>query len=135
MRALGFSLQKQEIVSLLHTYGVPMSKGTRRSMAPEKSTGQLDRIPTTRLLMPLPQFQSVMAQKILARDPREEVLRAFVLFDQGDKGIITVDDLRRVARELGEALEEDELVAMVEEFDLDGDGGINQEEFIAICLQ
>ena len=76
-----------------------------------------------------------MAQKILARDPREEVLRAFALFDQGDKGIITVDDLRRVARELGEALEEEEIVAMVEEFDLDGDGGINREEFLGICLQ
>ncbi len=76
-----------------------------------------------------------MAARILARDPREEILRAFSLFDEGNKGTIRLDDLRRVARELGEGLEEDELVAMIEEFDLDGDGGINRDEFIAICLQ
>jgi Ca2+-binding EF-hand superfamily protein len=76
-----------------------------------------------------------MAQRILARDPRDEILRAFTLFDEGNKGRIVLQDLRRVARELGEGLEEEELVAMIEEFDLDGDGGINREEFLAICLQ
>jgi centrin-3 len=75
-----------------------------------------------------------MASRILARDPREEILRAFTLFDEGGKGSITLDDLKRVARELGEGLEEQELVAMIEEFDLDGDGGINREEFVGICL-
>lgn len=76
-----------------------------------------------------------MTQKILARDPREEILRAFELFDEGGKGKINLNDLRRVARELGEGLEEEELMAMIEEFDLDGDGAINQEEFLSICLQ
>ena len=76
-----------------------------------------------------------MTQKILARDPREEILRAFELFDEGGKGKINLNDLRRVARELGEGLEEEELMAMIEEFDLDGDGAINREEFLSICLQ
>jgi len=76
-----------------------------------------------------------MSQRILARDPRDEILRAFELFDEGAKGKITLQDLRRVARELGEGLEEEELVAMIEEFDLDGDGAISREEFVDICLQ
>ena len=76
-----------------------------------------------------------MSQKILARDPREEILRAFDLFDDGGKGKINLQDLRRVARELGEGLEEEELQAMIEEFDLDGDGAINKKEFLDICLQ
>lgn len=38
-----------------------------------------------------------MAQRILARDPREEILRAFELFDEGGKGKINLADLRRVA--------------------------------------
>lgn len=76
-----------------------------------------------------------MTQKILARDPREEIFRAFELYDEGSKGKINLDDLRRVAQELGEGLEEEELMAMIEEFDLDGDGAINREEFLAICSQ
>lgn len=75
-----------------------------------------------------------MAHRILTRDPREEILRAFDLFDEGGKGKITLQDLRRVARELGEGLQEEELAAMIEEFDLDGDGAIGKDEFVGICL-
>lgn len=41
-------------------------------------------------------------------------------------------NLRRIAREIGETINEDELVAMIEEFDKDGDGEINEEEFYEI---
>lgn len=75
-----------------------------------------------------------MAHRILTRDPREEIFRAFDLFDEGGKGKITLQDLRRVARELGEGLQEEELAAMIEEFDLDGDGAIGKDEFVGICL-
>ena len=50
------------------------------------------------------------------------------------KGIIQIDDLRRVATELGEGLDEEELNAMIDEFDLEGKGGVGEEEFIAIVL-
>lgn len=75
-----------------------------------------------------------MAHRIISRDPRDEIMRAFELFDEGGKGKITLQDLRRVARELGEGLQEEELTAMIEEFDLDGDGAIGREEFVGICL-
>jgi centrin-3 len=88
----------------------------------------------TRLVLSLPAFQTIASQLILARDPREEILRAFNLFDTEGKGMITVEDLRRVARELNEGLEEDEIIAMIEEFDLEGKGGVGQEEFVAICM-
>ena len=48
--------------------------------------------------------------------------------------MISLEDLRRVARELGEGLEEDELAAMIEEFDLDGKGGVGREECVQICM-
>ena len=56
------------------------------------------------------------------------------MFDTEDKGFINLDDLRRVARELGEGLEEDELLAMIEEFDLEGKGGVGKDEFVSICM-
>lgn len=86
--------------------------------------------------MPLTAFQAVTALKILERDPRDEILRAFELFDEGAKGFIDLEDLRRVARELGETgLEEEELRAMIEEFDLEGVGGVTREAFVGICWQ
>ena len=131
MKALGFDLPKAEILSILQTHGTEST--------PPKPANNLNatNLPyyQPRLLLPFAQFQSVMAQRILARDPREEILRAFELFDEGAKGKINLNDLRRVARELGEGLEEEELAAMIEEFDLDGDGAINREEFLGICLQ
>ncbi len=41
-----------------------------------------------------------------------------------------------MARELGETgLEEEELRAMIDEFDVEEKGGVGREEFIGICLQ
>ena len=88
------------------------------------------------LLIPQAAFSQLAAQKILERDPREEIDRAFELFDADKKGFIDFEDLRRVAAELGETgLEEEELRAMIEEFDLEGRGGVGREAFHGICLQ
>lgn len=76
-----------------------------------------------------------MTAKIAARDPLEEIRRAFALFDADKTGKISFSNLKRVAQELGENLDDAELRAMIDEFDLDMDGEINEEEFIAICTE
>ncbi|KAL3479089.1 hypothetical protein BJX99DRAFT_223029 [Aspergillus californicus] len=139
-RALGFTLPKQELISLLTTYGVPrpqVQQAAQQSQhqQPKTAPAANPQHPSN-LLMPLSAFQAVTAVKILERDPRDEILRAFELFDEGGKGYIDLEDLRRVARELGETgLEEEELRAMIEEFDLEGVGGVTRDAFVSICWQ
>ena len=79
-------------------------------------------------------FVQLAAQRVNARNPADEIHRAFELFDADNKGRIDLEDLRRVARELGEGLQDEELQAMIEEFDIRGEGGIDREAFLGICL-
>ncbi|TRZ03426.1 hypothetical protein DNTS_000420 [Danionella cerebrum] len=77
-------------------------------------------------------FQSMMTQKMAEKDSKEEILKAFRLFDDDETGKISFRNLKRVAKELGENLTDEELQEMIEEADRDGDGEVNQQEFLRI---
>lgn len=112
MRALGFDVRKAEVLKLMKEYD-------------RNQTGQIE----------YPDFVDIMTQKISERDPEEEIKNAFSLFDDDQTGGISVKNLRRVARELGETMSDDELQAMIDEFDRNGDGVIDEAEFLAIMKQ
>ena len=112
MRALGFDVKKQEIKKIQSEYDRDEIGGIK----------YID-------------FLEIMTKKILDRDPDEEIFKAFQLFDDDQTGKISIKNLRRVARELGESLNDDELQAMIDEFDKDEDGEINLEEFSNIMKQ
>ena len=109
MRALGFDVKKDEVLRLMEEVG---SEGSQT--------------------LSLFNFVEIMTDKISERDPRDEMLRAFQLFDDDATGRITLKNLRRVARDLGETMTDEELQAMIDEFDKDQDGEINEDEFISI---
>ncbi|SPO24964.1 probable CDC31 - spindle pole body component, centrin [Ustilago trichophora] len=111
MRALGFDLKKAEVLKLLR-----------------------DHDKTNSGLLEWEEFNKIMSEKIASRDPMEEIRKAFALFDDDATGKISLRNLKRVAKELGETLDDDELQAMIEEFDLDQDGEINENEFIQIMM-
>ncbi|OCT44237.1 Cell division control protein 31 [Cladophialophora carrionii] len=131
LRSLGFTVPKAEIAQIMHRQGVPKPKFKRGPTGRGQQSYHVSQL----LLAQVP-FQRIAAQKIFERDPTEEVERALLLFDPEQRGYVEIDDIRRVARELGETgLTDDEIHAMVEEFDYDGTGSVAKEAFYAICLQ
>jgi centrin-3 len=114
MRALGFDAKKEEVLRMMDDY------------AQRDQAGQL--------YISLQDFTDLMTDKFAMRDPRQEMIKAFQLFDTNNTGRIDLRALRRVARELGENMSDDELQAMIDEFDKDQDGEINLEEFLEIML-
>ena len=57
----------------------------------------------------------IVAEKIMDRDPLEEIKKAFALFDDDGTGKISLRNLRRVAKEIGENIDDDELQGMIDE--------------------
>jgi centrin-1 len=109
MRALGFEPKKEEV---------------------KKMISEVDR--EGKGVIEFADFMELMTGKISERDPREEILKAFRLFDDDSTGKVSLKNLKRVARELGETMNDDELQEMIDEADRDGDGEISEEEFIRI---
>ncbi|KAJ7876341.1 hypothetical protein B0H14DRAFT_2437032 [Mycena olivaceomarginata] len=112
MRSLGFDMTKAEVLKTLRDHD-------------ESGDG----------LMDFENFAKIMSERMLARDPMDEIHRAFQLFDKDGTGKISLRDLRRVAKEINDRMDDDELQLMIEEFDLDQDGEINEQEFLAIMAE
>ena len=78
----------------------------------------------------------VMADKLGGEGLIRELCNGFQLLMDKDKGVITLESLRKNSRLLGlQNLKEDELVSMVKEGDLDGDGALNQMEFCVLMFR
>ncbi|XP_058703601.1 centrin-2 isoform X1 [Poecile atricapillus] len=109
MRALGFEPKKEEIKKMI-------------SDIDKDGTGKIS----------FSDFLAVMSQKMAEKDSKEEILKAFKLFDDDETGKISFKNLKRVAKELGENLTDEELQEMIDEADRDGDGEVSEQEFLRI---
>ena len=75
-------------------------------------------IQTTSILV-----NSKVTRKYADRNPVDEIKRAYSLFVADDpSGKISLRALRKVAKDLNNNLTDDELQAMIDEFDYDQDG-------------
>jgi centrin-3 len=125
MRALGFDLKKPEVRKIM----LDADKNGQGSLIDFDDYNKVgaSRASTS---VRLSRYPRPVTERILARDPLDEVRRAFRLFDDDGTGKISLRNLRRVAKELGENLDDEELQAMIDEFDLDQDGEISEAEFV-----
>ena len=76
------------------------------------------------------EFEALCTTKMSQRDSKEEIAKAFKLMDGDNDGLITFADLRRVAKELGEQLTDEELGEMIDEASGGGAGeGVSLQDF------
>eukprot|EP00798_Chlamydomonas_sp_ICE-L_P020073 gene20071-26790_t len=109
LRALGFSVKKPDVLELLKKHG-------------EDHNERVD----------WDAFKSIVADKLEERGPMDDMRRAFALFDVHGTGKIDVHSLRKIIKSLNVDMPDTELADMIYEFDLDKDGQINEQEFMAI---
>merc|ERR1719352_1942231 len=81
------------------------------------------------------EFCIMMAEKMNQKDGKDEMMKGFALFDDDNTGKISFKNFKRVAKELGENLSDKELEEIIAEADEDGDGEINEAEFLAVMVK
>lgn len=114
IRSLGYEPRAKEVKDLLKKFSKKANKINRNG------------------------FHKLMAFKISSapgsRDsrPNDEISRVFNLLDLDKTGMITLSNLKSIAKELNEDIKEEELREMIDEADLDGDKMINKDEFAEI---
>jgi Ca2+-binding EF-hand superfamily protein len=81
------------------------------------------------------EFLDLMTVKLGDSDSEQDVRKVFDLFDDDKTGYITIQNLKRVAKDLDENMSDAELLEMIERADSDQDGQINFEDFYSIMTK
>ena len=112
LRALSFDPTKQELNELIKKYDT-------------NNTGRID----------FHEFLNIMLYKMSESNSDSQIQAAFELFDLNGDKYIDMEDLKRVAAELGEKMSEEELQEMLSGASRKGgedEGRITQTDFINI---
>ena len=81
------------------------------------------------------EFLNLMTARINEKESKEDIRKVFRLFDEDNTGFITAQNLKKIAKDLGETMEEIEIREMIERADTDGDGRITFEDFYSIMTK
>ena len=77
-------------------------------------------------------FLDIMTTKMSEKDSEQELAKAFILFSR-NKDQIEFEDLKAIAKELGENMSDDELKEMMFEANkMDREGMVTRNDFMSI---
>jgi len=92
------------------------------NLSDKNNTGQLD----------FDGYLNIILTKMAERPSEADLQKAFRLFDSNSKGTVDQADLRRIADQIGENIEDDELADMIYYADTSGSSQIGPEDFVKI---
>lgn len=111
MRALGQNLTEQELQEIIKIYD-------------RDETGKIE----------FTEFFHLVHQRMKDPEGEEDLIEAFRLFDRANEGTIPYDDIASAMSNTGEKVTKEEIDRYFKDFDSEGDGQINYEEFIKFML-
>merc|ERR1712046_426472 len=80
------------------------------------------------------EFLKMMTNKILNKDPKDDMIKAMRLFEPklDELGGVSLESVKRIADETNQPVSDMDVEEMFAEADADGDGVLNEEEFLRI---
>merc|ERR1711881_134596 len=81
------------------------------------------------------EFLEMMTATMSHKSSREDVEKAFKLFDTDRTGEISLDNMKRVAQDLGEDVSPQDLSEIVNRGDMDKDGSFTMDDFYAVLTK
>eukprot|EP00617_Octactis_speculum_P023229 CAMPEP_0185746602 /NCGR_PEP_ID=MMETSP1174-20130828/5208_1 /TAXON_ID=35687 /ORGANISM="Dictyocha speculum, Strain CCMP1381" /LENGTH=175 /DNA_ID=CAMNT_0028421397 /DNA_START=89 /DNA_END=616 /DNA_ORIENTATION=- len=81
------------------------------------------------------EFLGMMTSKMDSASTYPDIVRAFELYDDDKTGKISLRNMRRVAKEIGETMDDNAMMQMLEQADTDNDGEISLDDFYAIMTK
>ena len=74
-------------------------------------------------------FIDIVNKKEEENETEEELRNAFEIFDKNKNGLISANNLLSVFKKIDDTIQPEEMLLMIRECDIDGDGYLNFEEF------
>ena len=109
LRALGYEIHRNDVEKCFSEVGKDVSQS-----------------------ITLDEFMKIVIPRLKPRNSREEIMKIFRLFDEDNTGKISIKNLRKVAKDLGEDISDAELKELIQEADRDGDGLVSPEDFYRV---
>jgi len=119
------TIDAEELLVVMRALGhEPAAADLKRlvNLSDKNNTGQLD----------FDGYLNIILTKMAERPSEADLQKAFRLFDSNSKGTVDQADLRRIADQIGENIEDDELADMIYYADTSGSSQIGPEDFVKI---
>lgn len=101
----------------------------------EEMEREMNRFAKDKKELTFDEFLDFMAEQESPEDAEQELRAAFSQFDKNGDGTISVTELRERMIEMGCPMDDDQVAEMMKEADMDGNGVIDIDEFVAVMMQ